>query len=88
LRPCDARHGGQRGSACGQTQKISAGKFHFEPPSCFTSLDHLVGAGEQHWWNFEAERLAGGQIDDEVKLGRLLDRERSAGFAPRSILST
>jgi len=23
-------------------QKISAGKFHFEPP--FTSLNHLVGA--------------------------------------------
>jgi hypothetical protein len=28
-------------------QKISAGKFHFEPPSQFTSFDHLVGAGEQ-----------------------------------------
>jgi hypothetical protein len=28
-------------------QKISTGKFHFEPPSRFTSLNHLVGAGEQ-----------------------------------------
>ena len=28
-------------------QKSSAGKFHFEPPSPFTSLDHLVGGGEQ-----------------------------------------
>jgi hypothetical protein len=45
LRPRDARHGRQRGSARCQMQKISAGKFHFEPP--FTSLDHLVGAGEQ-----------------------------------------
>src|SRR5262249_53194373 len=29
LRPSDARYGRQRGSACGQMQKISAGKFHF-----------------------------------------------------------
>jgi hypothetical protein len=34
-----------RGRARGQMQKISAGKFPFEPP--FTSFDHLVGAGEQ-----------------------------------------
>ena len=27
-------------------QKLPAGKFHFEPPSNFTSFDHLVGAGE------------------------------------------
>jgi hypothetical protein len=33
LRPRDARHRRQRGSACGQMQKISAGKFYFEPPS-------------------------------------------------------
>jgi hypothetical protein len=26
-------------------------------------------------WNVEAERLGGGQIDDQVKLGRLLDRD-------------
>jgi hypothetical protein len=26
-------------------QKLSAGKFYFEPP--FTSFDHLVGAGER-----------------------------------------
>jgi hypothetical protein len=24
-------------------QKISAGKFHFEPPSRFTSFDHHAG---------------------------------------------
>src|SRR5260370_30344861 len=28
LRPCDARHGRKRGSAGGQMQKITAGKFH------------------------------------------------------------
>src|SRR5262249_19308711 len=32
LRPCNTRHW-QRGSARGQMQKLSAGKFHFEPPS-------------------------------------------------------
>ena len=47
LRPSDARHGRQRGSARGQMQKLSsAGKFHCAPPSRFTSLDHLVGGGE------------------------------------------
>src|SRR5262249_5927498 len=57
LPPCKARHGRQRGSARGQMQKSSAGKFHFEPPSRFTSLDRLVGAAEQSGW--KAERLPG-----------------------------
>src|SRR5262249_42302667 len=46
LRPRDARHGRQRASAGGEMQKISAGKFHFEPPSSFTSFNHLVGASK------------------------------------------
>jgi hypothetical protein len=29
LRPCDARHDRQRGSASGQIQEFAAGKFHF-----------------------------------------------------------
>src|SRR5262249_19989718 len=41
--------------------KLSVGKFHFEPPSCFTSLDHLVGEQKKRFrdrerspWNMSA----------------------------------
>jgi hypothetical protein len=33
-------------------QKLSAGKFHFEPPFQVTSFNHLVGVGEQGWPHF------------------------------------
>jgi hypothetical protein len=39
------------------------------------SFDHLVGLGGQHLWHAEAERLGGLEIDDQLELGRLLDRE-------------
>ena len=39
------------------------------------SFDHLVGEREQLLWNLEAECLGGRQIDDEIELGRLLDRD-------------
>ena len=48
LRGGDPRDGRQGCSARGQMQECAAGKSHFEPPSRFTSFDHLVGAGQQH----------------------------------------
>src|SRR5262249_10152670 len=53
-------------------QKISAGKFHFEPPSPFTSFDHLVGAGKQRGRHGDAERFRGLEVDHQLELSRPL----------------
>ena len=75
LRPSDTRDRRQRGGACGQMQKISAGKFHFAPPSRFTSFDHLVGAGEQRRGHIETECLRRYQVHHKLEFGRLFDRK-------------
>src|SRR6266436_4952621 len=52
-----------------------AREVSFEPPSSFTSLDHLVGGHKQFVGYFKAEHPGGGEVDDEIELGRLLDRD-------------
>ena len=37
-------------------------------------FDHLIGSGEQHGRDFEAESLRGLQVDHEFELVYLLDR--------------
>ena len=49
------------------------------------SFDHLVGAGEQRRRHVEAERLRHDQVNDEVELGRLLDR-KIGGLRPANLV--
>jgi hypothetical protein len=44
------------------------------PPSRFTSLDHLVGNLLEMHRNVETERAGSLEVDQKFKLDRLLDR--------------
>jgi hypothetical protein len=45
-------------------------------PEVSSPLFHdVVGEREEFIWNGEAERLGGLEVDDEIKFGRLLDRQ-------------
>jgi hypothetical protein len=38
-------------------------------------FDDLVGAGEDRWWDCEAERLGGLEIEEQLKGRRLRNRQ-------------
>jgi hypothetical protein len=45
------------------------------------SFDHLVGAGEQPWRHGETKRLSSLEVDYQLELGRVLDRQVTGFFA-------
>src|SRR5215470_13901730 len=87
LRASDAGAGRQRGSACGQMQKLTAGKFHFEPPS---RSDHSITSSAR------ASSVGGTSRPSAFAVLRLITSwylvgactGRSAGFSPLRMRST
>ncbi len=50
-------------------------KRHMRRSKTRCLFDHLIGAQQEVLGQLEAEHLRGGEIEDQVKLGRLLDRQ-------------
>ena len=65
-------------SALGQLRTHAGGKE--------VLFDHLVCLGQQHRRHIDAECLGSLEIDNQFKLGRLLDRQLG-GLVPLRILS-
>src|SRR6266446_7600552 len=57
----------------GRENGASLSNERCEPPSPFTSLDHLVGSHEQLVRHGEAEHPGGLGVDDQLELRRLYD---------------
>src|SRR5262249_40225617 len=49
--------------------------------SSLSLFDHLVGNGEQRWWNIEAKHLGSLHVDDELKFACAQDRQVGGLFA-------
>ena len=60
------------------------------PDSCIAAnkslFNHLVGAGDERRRHVEAERLRHDQVNDEVELGRLLDRKIGGLRPPQNLV--
>src|SRR6516164_10537756 len=73
LRESEARYARECGSARCEMEKISTGKFHFEPLPLSVLFDHLVGESKQRRRNREVERLRRLEIEHQIEFRRLLD---------------
>src|SRR5215475_14733460 len=68
-------------------QKLpSVGKFHFEPPSHFTSFDHLVGANHQCHRHLEPDCPCGLEVEDHLEFRRLLYRKTGRTTAAKNFV--
>src|SRR5262249_1936781 len=56
-------------------QEFAAGKFHFDPSLLVYLFDHLSGCDEHRRRDREAERLRGLEVDRQLGLRDLLDRQ-------------
>src|SRR5262249_51639303 len=63
------------------------GRAALPAPARAGLFDYLVGASEQRWWHFEAQRLCSLEIDDQLVLGRRLHRQVSGLLAPENAVN-
>src|SRR5215468_1668890 len=72
---------GSAAAPAARCRKFRRGSLIVEPPSSFTSFDHLVGLGEHALRNIKPEQFRGPEIDHQLEAGRLHDRELRRLFA-------
>src|SRR5262245_36309481 len=66
---------GSAAAPAARCRNCRRGSFIFEPPSQFTSLDHLVGEQLDRVRHLNAERPRRLHVDDELELAGLQNRQ-------------